>query len=107
MKLDKNRAKKIAETITQEQLNLMFENAKNNIKNWKEISYVNKGMTKGAAWNILKSVKVTKDDFHKMGVTNAIWEFGEFLSEEILNKLKKEKKIESQRYIHHEEPKFD
>ena len=106
MKIGKRKAKKIVEILTNAQLELMFENAKNNIKDWKEVSCVNKGMTKGAAWNILSNVKIYKNDFHKMGVVNAVWEFGEFLPEEILNSLKKEKKIESERYVHHEEPKF-
>lgn len=43
-----NRAdsKKIAETITNEQLKDMFEKAKSSISDWTKVSNVNKGMTK-------------------------------------------------------------
>jgi hypothetical protein len=33
----------------------MFDLAKNNIEDWSKVSIVNKGMTKGTAWNILAS----------------------------------------------------
>ena len=56
---------------------------------------------------MLSNVKISKNDFYKMGVVNAVWEFGEFLPDEILNLLKKDKKTETQRYVHHEEPNFD
>ena len=51
-------AKKIAQYITNEQLQKMFDNAKVGIKDWTKVSIVNKGLTKGVAWNIL--AKVTK-----------------------------------------------
>ena len=46
-------ARKIAETITNEQLQQMFETAKAKITDWTKVSSVNKGMTKGVSWNIL------------------------------------------------------
>ena len=46
MKLDKSKAKKIVETLTEDQLNLMFENAKNNITNSKRAGGVTSNNSK-------------------------------------------------------------
>ena len=51
--MNRNNAKKIAQTITNEQLKDMFDNAKIGVKDWTKVSCVNKGMTKGVSWNIL------------------------------------------------------
>ena len=72
-------ARKIAESITNEALKEMFENAKKSIKDWSKVSNVNKGMTKGTSWNILgKDFDVTVN-YHILAKTNMVREFGEFL----------------------------
>ena len=53
--MNRTDAKLIAEKITNEELAEMFANAKANITDWTKVSSVNKGMSKGAAWNILAS----------------------------------------------------
>lgn len=102
--MNRTDSKKIAETITNEQLKDMFEKAKSSITDWTKVSNVNKGMTKGAAWNILASNFDVNEKHHKLAKYNMIREFGEYLPEE-LKPIKKAKILPS--YIHHEEPKFN
>ncbi len=81
--MNKHDAKKIAETITNMQLKQMFDTAKVQIKDWCKVSNVNKGITKGVAWNILaKDFDVSKK-YINIAKTNMIREFGEFLPENI------------------------
>jgi hypothetical protein len=75
--------RKIAETITNEQLQQMFNEAKIKIKDWTKISNVNKGMTKGVAWNILAKDFNINLRYHILAKTNMIREFGEFLPNEL------------------------
>ena len=76
--MSKSEAKKLAETVTISDLRLMFVNAFNTITKWDEPSRINKGMSKGAAYNILG-----KSGFdgmmHKIAKVNMIREFGEYL----------------------------
>jgi len=77
--MNKRVARELAETITNEQLQQMFDNAKANIKDWTKRSVVNKGMTIGVGWNILVKDFDINQTYHKMGKTNMIREFGNFL----------------------------
>ena len=96
--MNKRDAKKIAETITNEQLQQMFDNAKANITDWTQISSVNKGMTKGAGWNILaKNFDVT-GKHSSLAKKNMIWEFGDYLPESL--KIPKKTKIVSSNPVH-------
>jgi len=100
--MNRQDSKKIAETITNEQILEMFNSAKENIKDWVKVSNVNKGMTKGTSWNILaKNFDVTIKH-HILAKINMIREFGEFLPEEL--KIKKQKRILPTPI--HQEPKF-
>ena len=100
--MNKNDARKIAETITNEQLQEMFETAKSKIKDWTKVSNVNKGLTKGTSWNILaKDFDVTAKH-HILAKTNMVREFGEFLP----NELKIQKKVRQYQSPIHQEPKF-
>jgi hypothetical protein len=95
-------AKKIALTITNEQIQEMFNQAKNGIKDWTKVSVVNKGLTKGTAWNVLaKDFDVTKKH-HELAKINMVREFGEFLPEEL--KIKKQAKSYSKTV--HQDPQF-
>lgn len=81
--MNRKDSKKIAETITNEQLKQMLDNAKENIKDWTVVSNVNKGITKGVSWNILgKDFDINKTYFHIVK-TNMIREFGEYLPNDI------------------------
>jgi len=102
--MNKTTAKKIAETITFEQLSTMFDNAKSEIVNWREVSTVNRYMTKGAAWNILiKGVR--PDIMHQpIALKNMIWEFGDYLDVDL--QVKSKQKIKSDVEVFHQEPDF-
>lgn len=95
-------ARRIAEKITNKQLKQMFDNAKIGIKDWTKTSIVNKGFTKGVAWNILADKFDINHSYHILAVTNMVREFGEFLPDE----LKPKKKQKLQIIPVHQEPKF-
>jgi hypothetical protein len=89
--MNRNIARQIAETITNEQLQEMFETAKTQITNWSKTSSINKGMTVGTSWNILASDFDVNYNYHIMAKTNMIREFGEFLPTNIKPKQKNKK----------------
>lgn len=101
--MNRHNAKKIAETITNEDLLKMLLAAKEKIKDWTVVSSVNKGMTKGVGWNILAKDFDVNKSYHIMAKINMVREFGEYLSTELLP-IKKSKSINTN--VHHEEPKF-
>src|SRR5882757_7832494 len=101
--MNRTNAKKIAETITNEDLLKMLLTAKEKIKDWSVVSSVNKGMTKGVGWNILAKDFDVNKNYHIMAKINMVREFGEYLSAELLP-TKKVKNINTN--VHHEEPKF-
>ncbi len=91
-------ARKIAETITNEQLKNMFGAAKAGIMDWKKVSIGNKGCTIGVAWNILAKDFDIDYNHHIMAKTNMVREFGEFLPDEL--KPKKKEIKESTEPVH-------
>lgn len=97
--MNRNEARKLAETVSNEEIEQMLLNAQKSIKDWTEISRVNKGLTKGTAFNILSKGGVAN---HILGRTNQIWEFGEFLP----NYQKQVKEKKPTRTPTHQEPKF-
>lgn len=102
--MNKTDAKKIAEKITNEQLAEMLNNARRLIKDWRQISNVNKSMTKGAAWNILAQNFDVSRKYNSIVVKNMVWEFGEYLPEEL-----KPVKVVKNKYagiVNHQEPIF-
>lgn len=100
--MNRSDAKKIAETITNQELSEMFTNAKANISNWTKVSNVNKGMSKGVAWNILASDFDVDKKYHNMAKVNMVREFGEFLPDH----FKPAKKTKPSINVVHQEPKF-
>lgn len=105
--MNKTDARKIAEIITNEELLEMFERAKADVLNWKDLrSDVNSSFTKGAIWNILgKNFDVNKS-YHVLAKKNMIWEFGDYLPDRL--KLPKQKKspLPPLAKLHHREPDF-
>lgn len=95
-------AKRIAQTITNDQLDQMFQKAKESITDWTKTSSVNKGLTKGAAWNILAKDFDVNHSYHILAKANMVREFGEFLPEE----LKPQKKEKNPSTPIHQEPIF-
>lgn len=97
-------AKDIAKTISNRELLEMFNQAKNNIKDWTKTSSVNKSITKGVAWNILVADFDVNNDYSMLTKVNMIREFGLFLPDELKPK-KKQKTNNIKPY--HQEPKFN
>jgi len=101
--MNRNDARKIAETVTNEQIANMFAEAKAKITDWTKTSLVNKGITKGVAWNILaKDFDVTAKH-HILAKTNMVREFGEFLPDQL---KPKKKKLGNLKPPTHQEPFF-
>lgn len=97
--MNRSDSRKIAETITNQQLAEMFQNAKNQISNWNVRSIVNKGISKGVAWNVLAKDFDVNHNYHLLAKANMIREFGEFLPKELVPS-KKRKSLGN--FIHHE-----
>ena len=80
--MNKVNARKIAEVVTNEQLCKMIDLARDGVTKWDAVSVVNKGITKGVAWNILCSSFDTTVEHHFMVKLNMVREFGEFIEGE-------------------------
>jgi len=104
--MNRTRAKEIAEIITNEQLQAMFDSAKTGIKDWHRVSDVNKGLTKGTAWNVLAADFDITATHPTIAKTNMIREFGDFLPNSIKFPKAEYKKAEPKPPVH-QEPKFD
>lgn len=88
--MNKQDAKKLAETITNEQLHQMFLNAQSNITDWEHASKINKGLSVGVAFNILTAGGFGRP-IHNIAKTNMLREFGDYLDDAPTTKAKKEK----------------
>jgi hypothetical protein len=95
-------AKQIAEKITNQQLKEMLDKAKIGVENWTKTSNVNKGLTKGAAWNILAAGFDVNMEYHWLTKLNMIREFGNFLPDELKPKKKDKPHIKPI----HQQPNF-
>lgn len=98
--MTKAEVKLISENITNEELFNMLDNARKNISNWNVRSLVNKGMSKGVAWNVLGMKFNINQHYHIMAKRNMIREFGDYLPENL--KIKKDKKKPSSDFFHNE-----
>lgn len=107
MKSTRKQCREIAETITNEELQQMFESAKNNITNWSRPSDVNKGMTKGSSWNILAKDFNINCKYPGVMKLAMVREFGDYIPANLkpYKDFKKPEKKEKQ--IKHEEPIFE
>lgn len=98
--MERHQALKIAETISNQDLATMFENAKNSITDWTKVSAVNKTMTIGVTWNLLANDFDVSKNYQILAKTNMVWEFGAFLPPHI------ERFDPKPIQVHHQEPKF-
>jgi hypothetical protein len=100
--MTRKQARKIAEHITNIQLEEMLNVARIKVKDWTKVSSVNKGMTKGTAWNILGKDFLIKNSYHILAKTHMVLEFGEFLPADLLEP--KKEKIRTGPVPVHQEP---
>jgi len=96
--MNRKAAREIAETISNEQIQQMFDSAKFKITEWTKTSSVNKGMTKGLAWNVLAKNFDLEVKHDILGKTNMVREFGDFLPDHL--KPKKKSKVNLTRPTH-------
>ncbi len=101
--MNRSDAKKIAQNITNEQLQEMLNNAKVGVKDWTKVSNCNKGITKGVAWNILAKDFDINYNHHMLAKINMIREFGEFLPEKLKLEKRTRKKYDN---LIHQDPQF-
>jgi hypothetical protein len=106
--MNKTDARRIAETITEEQLAQMFDNAKAAIIDWKQPSKVNPTMSLGVAWNIYYPclVKRMRPIVLPHVKTNMVWLFGDYLPDD----LKPDRKSNNRKPavdVFHQEPIFE
>lgn len=81
--MNKVDARTIAETITNDELQMMLDVARIKVKDWTKISNINKSMTIGVSWNIFGSDFDVNQTQHRITKINMIREFGEFLPDEM------------------------
>lgn len=101
-------AKRIAETVTNDQLNAMFERAKVGITDWSKASAVNPCISKGKSWNIMRRVDPSalgRGRRDMLIIKNMVWEFGDFLEDGIKPSRKRASRQAIQ--VHHEDPVFE
>ena len=101
--MNRSDAKKIAQNITNEQLQEMLNNAKVGVKDWTKVSNCNKVITKGVAWNILAKDFDINYNHHMLAKINMIREFGEFLPEKLKLEKRTRKKYDN---LIHQDPQF-
>lgn len=80
--MNRSEARKLAESVTLEELLSMFKNAQDKITDWTTASRPNKGLSLGVAYNILSkglTEKKNASEIHIIAKTNMIWSFGEYL----------------------------
>src|SRR5512137_932374 len=98
-------AKRIAETVTNDQLKAMFDRAQVGITDWRKPSAVTPSISKGASWNIMRRVdagQLKRGRRDMLIIKNMVWEFGDFLDDEI--KPAKQRASRPAIQVHHEDP---
>jgi hypothetical protein len=104
--MNKRDAKTLAETITRDQLQAMFDKAKSSVADWSEPSNANPGITLGAAWNIFYPVFLNCVRLKPLLIQNMLWVFGDYLAED-LKPAKKDQRKSPAINVFHQEPVFE
>jgi hypothetical protein len=77
--MNKREAQKIAQTVTNEQLQQMLNKAKEKITDWAKPSVVNESLTKNDVYHIFADGFDVKKNYITIYKTNMIREFSEYL----------------------------
>jgi hypothetical protein len=108
--MNKRLAKKIAQDVSTTEMEYMFIKSRAVIRDWTQVSSVNKNMSKGASYNILYRVFLDlkdKSTFSNLIKTNIIWEFGDNLPITTILRHQELTKPKHDATVYHEEPNFD
>ncbi len=101
--MNKTDADRLAYTATTAQLRQMFQSAQEKIRDWRQASAINPGLSLGAAFNILKcGLEKDAKEVAFLIKRNMIWEFGDFFPG--YQKPRRSKK--SPITVQHQEPEF-
>jgi hypothetical protein len=107
--MQRHEAHLVALRITDEQLRVMLETAKDKVADWRRPSRVNKSISKGTAWNLLtKAFKEYTDGRTSLPLVtkiNLLLEFGDFLPKKI-RETKPKKGGKGDERTSHQEPDF-
>lgn len=104
--MNKADAKKIADTVTREQLAAMFDKAKVSITDWAKPTTMNPGISYGAAWNMMYPLFVKGIRLGPLVTTNILWVFGDYL-DDALKPAKKDQRKSPAINVFHQEPIFE
>lgn len=96
-------AENISKVVDNNDLLKMFQNAKHNVKDWRERSELNRNFTKGYIWNVFTKDFSCEQKYYSLTIINMIVEFGEHLPNEILERFV----VYDNKPPLHEEPNFD
>ena len=102
--MNRTDSRTIAETITNQQLQDMLDRAKKEITDWTQRSIMNKGLSKGVAWNILEKDFDINTEYRTFSKSSLIREFGAFLPDELKPPKRPKKKLPP---ISHQDPIFE
>lgn len=89
--MDKTHAKTLSLRLDNYHLKQMLDTAKEEIKDWTVASKINKGLSKGTAWNILASEFDVNNYVSNLHKYNLIREYGEYLPEDLQPRKKQPK----------------
>lgn len=98
--MNRPQARKLAETVTVEQIKQMLDNAKTGILDWTHASVANKGISRGSHWNLFCKDYSKKTEFSEMLKFRMIQEYGNFLPYHIRHQEIKKK--DQAKPIHHD-----
>lgn len=89
--MNKNHAKQLSLQLDNYHLKQMLDKAKEEIKDWTVASKINKGLSKGAVWNILANSFEMDKHLNNIVKYNLIREYGEYLPEDLQPRKKQPK----------------
>lgn len=98
--MNRLQARKLAETITVEQIKEMLDNAKRGILDWTHASVANKAISRGSHWNLFCQNYKNKTEFSTLLKYRMIQEYGAFLPYRIRHQETKKK--DQAKPIHHD-----
>lgn len=102
--MNRANAKRIAETVTREELADMFARARMVITDWTKACPVNPAVSIGWTWNLMWPLFKKGERLSDPVIKNMVWAFGDYLDES----LKPEKKTRRTLPVpHHQAPIFD